>query len=34
VVVLEKGEIVQSGSWSELYNSPATALLRSLLAPL
>ena len=34
VVVLEKGEIVQSGSWSELYNSPATPLLRSLLAPL
>ena len=34
VVVLEKGEIVQSGSWSELYNAPATPLLRSLLARL
>lgn len=33
-VVLEQGEIVQRGSWEELCSSPATTLLRSLLAPL
>jgi ABC-type sulfate/molybdate transport systems ATPase subunit len=33
-VVLEQGRIVQSGSWSELCHTPATPLLRSLLAPL
>jgi ABC-type sulfate/molybdate transport systems ATPase subunit len=33
-VVIEQGEIVQRGSWSELYRSPATALLGSLLSPL
>lgn len=33
-VVLEQGRIVQSGTWAELHNAPATPLLRSLLAPL
>jgi ABC-type sulfate/molybdate transport systems ATPase subunit len=33
-VVIEQGKIVQRGSWSELYRSPATALLGSLLSPL
>jgi ABC-type sulfate/molybdate transport systems ATPase subunit len=33
-IVLEQGRIVQSGSWCELHNAPATSLLRSLLAPL
>jgi ABC-type sulfate/molybdate transport systems ATPase subunit len=33
-IVLEQGHIVQSGSWSQLYNAPATPRLRSLLAPL
>ena len=33
-IVLEHGKIVQRGSWSELYASPATATLISLLAPL
>lgn len=33
-IVLEQGRIVQSGSWSQLYNAPATPLLESLLAPL
>ncbi|HXA86144.1 MAG TPA: ABC transporter ATP-binding protein [Candidatus Dormibacteraeota bacterium] len=33
-IVLEEGRIVQSGSWTELYNAPATPLLGSLLAPL
>jgi peptide/nickel transport system ATP-binding protein len=33
-IVLEQGRIVQSGSWTELYKSPATPLLGSLLAPL
>jgi ABC-type sulfate/molybdate transport systems ATPase subunit len=33
-VVIEQGKIVQRGSWNELYRSPATALLGSLLSPL
>ena len=33
-IVLEQGKIVQRGSWSELYASPVTATLISLLAPL
>lgn len=33
-IVLEQGRIVQSGTWTELYKSPATPLLGSLLAPL
>ena len=33
-IVLDHGKIVQRGSWSELYASPATATLISLLAPL
>jgi ABC-type sulfate/molybdate transport systems ATPase subunit len=33
-VVLERGEIVQQGAWADLYASPATPLLRSLLADL
>jgi ABC-type sulfate/molybdate transport systems ATPase subunit len=33
-IVLEQGKIVQTGSWCELHNAPATPLLRSLLAPL
>jgi len=33
-IVLERGEIVQRGSWTELYRAPATPLLQSLLAPL
>jgi ABC-type sulfate/molybdate transport systems ATPase subunit len=33
-IVLEQGRIVQRGSWGELYRSPATPLLASLLAPL
>lgn len=33
-VVLEEGKIVQQGPWEELCRSPATPLLRSLLAPL
>jgi ABC-type sulfate/molybdate transport systems ATPase subunit len=33
-IVLEQGRVVQRGSWSELYNAPATPLLGSLLAPL
>lgn len=33
-VVLEQGQVVQRGSWTELCTSPATSLLRSLLAPL
>jgi ABC-type sulfate/molybdate transport systems ATPase subunit len=33
-IVIEQGKVVQSGSWCELYNSPATPLLGSLLAPL
>jgi ABC-type sulfate/molybdate transport systems ATPase subunit len=33
-VVLEAGEIVQRGGWSELYAAPATPLLRSLLISL
>lgn len=33
-VALEQGQVVQRGSWTELCNSPATPLLRSLLAPL
>jgi ABC-type sulfate/molybdate transport systems ATPase subunit len=34
VIVLERGMIVQQGTWIELYNAPATPLLRSLLAPI
>ena len=34
VIALEAGRIVQRGPWNDLYNSPATPLLRSLLAPL
>jgi ABC-type sulfate/molybdate transport systems ATPase subunit len=33
-VVLENGKIVQSGTWEELSEAPATQSLRSLLAPL
>jgi len=33
-IALEKGEIVQRGGWNELYDAPATPLLRSLLTPL
>jgi molybdate transport system ATP-binding protein len=33
-IVLEQGRIVQSGRWEQLYNTPATPLLESLLAPL
>jgi ABC-type sulfate/molybdate transport systems ATPase subunit len=33
-IVIEQGKIVQSGSWCELHNAPATPLLQSLLAPL
>jgi len=33
-MVLECGQIVQSGTWSELCSAPATPSLRSLLAPL
>lgn len=33
-IVLEQGRIVQKGAWEELSSAPATALLRSLLAPL
>jgi ABC-type sulfate/molybdate transport systems ATPase subunit len=33
-IVLEQGKVVQSGTWSELCSSPATPLLRSLLARL
>jgi ABC-type sulfate/molybdate transport systems ATPase subunit len=32
-IVLERGRIVQQGTWNELYSTPATPLLRSLLAP-
>lgn len=34
VIAIERGEIVQRGSWEELYSAPATPLLSSLLAPL
>jgi molybdate transport system ATP-binding protein len=33
-LVLEQGQIVQHGSWTDLCTAPATPLLRSLLAPL
>ena len=33
-VVLEQGQVVQRGSWTDLCTAPATPLLRSLLAPL
>jgi peptide/nickel transport system ATP-binding protein len=33
-IVLEQARIVQQGTWDELYRSPATPLLRSLLAPI
>jgi ABC-type sulfate/molybdate transport systems ATPase subunit len=33
-IVLERGKIVQQGTWDELYSAPATPLLRSLLAPI
>ena len=33
-IVMENGQAVQRGVWDELYRSPATSLLRSLLAPL
>src|ERR1700704_1430185 len=33
-IVLEQGRVVQTGSWSQLGNAPATPLLGSLLAPL
>jgi ABC-type sulfate/molybdate transport systems ATPase subunit len=33
-MVLELGQIIQRGSWTELYRAPATPLLGSLLAPL
>jgi ABC-type sulfate/molybdate transport systems ATPase subunit len=33
-IVLERGTIVQQGTWDELYSAPATSLLSSLLAPI
>jgi ABC-type sulfate/molybdate transport systems ATPase subunit len=33
-LVLEAGQVVQQGTWDELYRAPATPLLRSLLAPI
>lgn len=33
-IVIEDGKVVQQGPWEDLYHSPATPLLRSLLAPL
>ena len=33
-IVIEQGKIVQQGTWDELYVSPGTPLLRSLLAPI
>ena len=33
-IALENGKIVQRGGWDELYDAPATPLLRSLLTPL
>jgi molybdate transport system ATP-binding protein len=33
-MVIEEGRVVQCGEWDALYRNPATALLRSLLAPL
>jgi molybdate transport system ATP-binding protein len=33
-LVLEKGQVVQRGSWEELRGAPATSQLRSLLSPL
>lgn len=33
VIALQDGKIVQQGNWEELHRAPATALLRSLLAP-
>lgn len=33
-IVLESGQVVQQGTWAELYASPATPLLQSLLSPL
>ncbi len=32
-IVLERGQVVQHGTWSDLRRAPATPLLRSLLAP-
>ncbi len=33
-IVVERGKIVQQGTWNELHSAPATPLLRSLLAPI
>jgi len=33
-IALENGEIVQRGGWDELYGTPASPLLQSLLTPL
>ena len=33
-IVLEQGQVVQRGAWSDLCSAPATPLLRSLLARL
>jgi ABC-type sulfate/molybdate transport systems ATPase subunit len=33
-MVLERGRVVQQGTWDELYRAPATSLLRSLLTPI
>ena len=33
-LVLENGQIVQRGGWDELYGTPASPLLQSLLTPL
>jgi ABC-type sulfate/molybdate transport systems ATPase subunit len=33
-MVIEHGRVVQTGTWNELCSAPATALLRSLLAPI
>jgi ABC-type sulfate/molybdate transport systems ATPase subunit len=33
-IVLEGGKLVQQGAWGDLYDAPATPLLRSLLSPL
>ncbi len=34
VIVVEQGTVAQQGTWDELYGSPATPSLRSLLAPI
>ena len=34
VIAMERGSVIQRGSWADLYREPATELLRSLLTPL